>query len=204
MKKIFLIAIVLLNYGCITAQQNEIKLETTYGSKNKEILDIIRFQGIETVHLKFSGKNLKGKDYTLLVKEFSNGSLVRLDTLINSKKSTYISSIKSETFELKYFVKTRIDNVIKMTVRAPRFSVNRKYDVKKTEDNYALHDFLGSKKYLPVKVGDPTYVLGYFLPYLREGGFKSYCDVAGSEFEPEEWGKKLGVPNYFLIEVIFE
>lgn len=204
MKKIFLIAIVLLNYGCITAQQNEIKLETTYGSNSKEILDILRFEGIETVHLKFSGKSLQGKDYTLLIKEFSNGSLVRLDTVINSKKSAYIPSIDSEKFELKYFVKTRLDNVIKMTIRAPRFSVTRKYDIKKSEDTYALHDFLGSKKSLSIEAGKSTYVLGYFLPYLREGGFKSYCDVSGSKFKPEEWGEKLGVPNYFLVEVIFE
>jgi hypothetical protein len=204
MKKVFLIAIVLLNYSCITAQQNEIKLETNYGSKSKEILDILRFEGIETVHLKFSGKHLNGKTYVFLIKEFSNGKLDRLDTIINSKKNEYISAINSEKFELKYFVKTRLDNVIKMTVRAPRFSVTRKYNVKKSEDNYALHDFLGSKKSLPIKVGKPTYVLGYFLPYLREGGFKSYCDVSGSKFKPEEWGEKLGVPNYFLIEVMFQ
>ena len=204
MKKVFLMAIVLLNYSCITAQQNEIKLETKYGSDNKEILDILRFEGIETVYLKFSGKPLKGKNYVLRIKEFTNGKLVKVDTIINSKKSEFVPAINSELFELKYFVKTRLDNVIKMTIRTPRFSVTKKYDVKKTEDTYALHDFLGSKKHLLIKEGKPTYVLGYFLPYLRPGGFKSYCDVSGSKFKPEEWGEKLGVPNYFLIEITFE
>lgn len=204
MRNLFLIAIVFFNYGCITAQQNQIKLQTNYGSENKEILDILRFEGIETVHLKFSGKTLKGKNYILKIKEFSNGNLVKIDTIINSKKSEFVPPINSEIFELKYFVKTRLDNVIKMTIRTPRFSVTKKYDIKKSEDTYALHDFLGSKKHLSIKVGKPTYILGYFLPYLRAGGFKSYCDVSGSKFKPEEWGDKLGVPNYFLVEMSFE
>lgn len=190
----------------VKAQEKTILLTTNYGSDNVEINDILRFQGIETNLLTFKGKGLKGKDYILLIKEFSNGSLTKIDTVVNSKSSNYISSIKADEFKIKYFVKTEKQGKgIKMLFKMPRFSITKNYAVKKSEDDYALHDFLGSKNHFIIKSDTPTYVLGYFLPYLRKdgSGFKSYCDVSGSKYKPEEWGEKLGIPNYFLIEIAF-
>lgn len=203
MKK-FIILLPFLFHILAIAQQNEIRLSTNYGSKNKEIHDILRFQEIETTKLTFSGKQLKGKDYIFLVKEFTNGRLAKTDTLLNSKSSKYIKKVEKEKFSLKYFVKTENKTSVKMSFIFPRFSITRKYDIKKPKDEYALHDFLGNKKGLIIPKGKPSYVLGYFLPYLhKKSGFKSYCDVSSSKFKPEDWGKKLGIPNYFLIQIMF-
>lgn len=204
MKKLFFLAVALICYSWATAQQNEIKLTAQYGAKNKEVFELMRFEGIESNLLTFSGKNLKNKDYKLLLKEYTNGILSKTDTLIDSKSSEYIPKIETDSLQLKFFFKTINKNEVKMHIKAPRFTITKKYDIKKPEDEYALHDFLGNKASLSIKIGKPTYVLGYFLPYLHKGGFKSYCDVSGSKYQPEEWGKKLGIPNYFLIEVLFE
>ena len=205
MKKIFLIAIVLLNYGCITAQQNQIKLRAAYSSKDQDIRQLLKFEGIETVNLLFSGKQLKGKEYTILIKEFTNGSLSKIDTLISSKIDSYIQPIDTSFFKFKLYIKTQIDNKIKMTSIFDRFSTTKFYDIKKPKDKYALHSFLNGSTPLEISVGKPTYVLGYFLPYLeKETGWKKYCDVSGSKYNPEEWGKVFSIPNYFLVEVTFE
>ncbi len=45
---------------------------------------------------------------------------------------------------------------------------------------------------------------GYFLPYLdKETGWKKYCEVSGSKMSPEKWGEHFKIPNYFLIEALF-
>lgn len=204
MKKLLFLAVALICYSWTTAQQNEIKLTSQYGSKNEEVFELMRFQGIESNLLTFSGKELKGKNYKLLLKEYTNGVLSNTDTLTDSKSSEYIPKIKTDSLKLKFFFKTVNNNAVKMHIKAPRFTITKKYNVKKLEDEYALHDFLGNKASLSIKIGKPTYVLGYFLPYLHKGGFRSYCDVSGSEYKPEEWGEKLNIPNYFLIEVLFE
>ena len=205
MKKLTIILVAIFCFNTTTAQQKEIRLETEYGTTSKELQEIIRFEGIEIIDLKFSGEGLIGKDYTILIKEFSNGSLAKLDTLVSSKTSSFLKSIDTTVFKFKYFVKTRLNNTIKMTSIFSRFSNTKLYDIKKTDDTYALHDFLGNNKSIVIEIGKPTYILGYFLPYLdKETGWKMYCQVSGSEHNPEDWGIVFNIPNYFLIEVLFE
>lgn len=205
MKRLLLIAIVVLNYGCITAQQNEINLQTIYGSKNKDIHQLLRFEGIETVELKFSGKQLIGKEYTILIKEFSNGNLSKVDTLISSKSDGYLQPIDTSFFKFKFYVKTQLNNTIKMTSIFDRFSTTKIYDIKKPKDRYALHSFLKGSTPLEISVGKPVYVLGYFLPYInKKTGWKKYCDVSGSKYNPEDWGKVFSIPNYFLVQAVFD
>lgn len=205
MKKLWSIAAAFICFSTLNAQQNEITLETDFGSENKEIQDILRFQEIETCLLKFKGNDLKGKNYIILVKEFTNGSLAKIDTIMNSKTYEYVPAIDSDAFSFKYFVKTEINNKIKMTFMFDRFSTTKYYDIKTTEDAYALHDFLGSEKSVPIETKKSTYILGYFLPYLeKETGWKKYCEVSGSKYAPEEWGKVFNIPNYFLVQILFD
>lgn len=205
MKKLLSIAVALICSSALNAQQKEIVLQTTYGSENKEIHDILRFQDIETTTLEFMGNDLKGKNYTILVKEFTNGYLSKSDTIMNSKTHEYLPSIDTDIFSFKFFVKTELNNKVKMTFMFDRFSTTRLYDIKATEDNYALHDFLGSKKSIPIETKKETYILGYFLPYIeKETGWKKYCEVSGSKYSPEKWGTAFDIPNYFLIQVLFD
>jgi len=84
------------------------------------------------------------------------------------------------------------------------FSVTKNYQIKKPKDDYALHDFLNGSKPLQIEIGKPTYILGYFLPYIdKKTGWKKYCDVVGSKQKPDDWGKTFNIPNYFLIEILF-
>lgn len=205
MKQIIIITIALIYFGRLTAQQSQIELQTIYGSEHKEISEILRFEGIEIIDLHFSGNNLKGKDYTILIKEFVNGSLSNIDTLVNSKMNKYLQPIDTTSFKFKFFVKTQLNNTIKMITVFKSFSIEKIYKIKQPKDQYALHDFLNNNMPLQIEIGKPTYILGYFLPYFeKETGWKKYCEVSGSKYSPEEWGKIFYIPNYFLVEVTFE
>jgi len=193
-----------LCFNSVTAQYNEILLDTDYGSDNKEIHELLRFEGVETIDLKFSGDGLEDKDYTILIKEFINGTLSKTDTLISTLQDSYLKPIDTTVFKFKFYIKTQLDNTIKMMSIFERFSTNKIYDIKKTKDNYALHDFLNGPKSMPIEIGKSTYILGYFLPYLdEETGWKKYCEVSGSKHNPDDWGKVYNIPNYFLVEVLF-
>ncbi len=205
MKTLLLFTAYVLSMGSVIGQFNEIQLETQFGAKNREVFEMMRFDGVQSNLLTFSGKKLKGKNYLLILKEYSNGILSRSDTIINSKASPYISEVMEDTLRFKFFFKTKNQNLVKMHIQAPRFTINKEYDVKKSIDEYALHDFNGGNKFIPIALGKCNYVLGYFLPYLRKGtDFKSYCDVSASPHKPEEWGDKLGLPNYFLVQILFQ
>jgi hypothetical protein len=205
MKQLFLLAVALISFSNVIAQQTQIQLETKFGSENKEIHELLRFEGIEIIDLNFSGTQLKEKNYTILIKEFTNGSLSKTDTLISSKNDSYLQPIDKDIFKFKFFVKTQLDNTIKMTSIFDGFSTNKKYEIKAPEDAYALHDFTNGIEPMKIEIGKPTYIMGYFLPYLdKETGWKKYCEVAGSKYNPDDWGTMFNIPNYFLIEILFE
>lgn len=204
MKQLFLLAAAIISFSSLTAQQT-LELQTEYGSENKDMHELLRFEGIEIIDLKFTGEQLKEKNYTILIKEFTNGSLSNTDTLISSIKDSYLQPIEKDSFGFKFFVKTQLDNTIKMTSIFDRFSTNKEYAIKSTKDNYALHDFLNGTEPMKIEIGKPTYIMGYFLPYLdKETGWKKYCEVSGSKHHPDDWGAVFNIPNYFLVEILFE
>jgi hypothetical protein len=205
MKQLFLLAVAIISVSSLTAQKNQIQLQTKYGSEDKDINELLKFEGIEILDLNFYGEHLKEKEYTILIKEFTNGSLSRTDTLISSKNDSYLQPINKDIFKFKFIVKTQLDNTIKMNSIFDGFSTNKTYDIKATEDTYALHDFLNGVEPMKIEIGKPTYIMGYFLPYFdKETGWKKYCEVAGSKYNPDDWGKMFSIPNYFLIEILFD
>ena len=205
MKTLITLAVAFICFGSLNAQKNDITLQTKYGSDNKELHDLLRFQEVETIKLTFTGHDLKGKNYRLLVKEYTNGRLSKTDTITDSARLEYIPAINDTIFEFKYYVKTQINNTIKMNFMFDRFSTPRVYDIKAAEDTYALHDFLKTTDPMAITSNTKTLIMGYFLPYVdKETGWKKYCDVAGSKHKPEDWGTVFNIPHYYLIEIVFE
>ena len=173
MKHLILLAVAFICFSTLNAQKSDIKLQTKYGSDNEELHDLMRFQEVETIKLTFIGNDLKDKNYRLLVKEYTNGSLAKTDTIMDSGKFDYISAINDTVFEFKYHVKTQLNNTIKMNFKFDRFSSSRVYEIKKVEDKYALHDFLKTSDPMPIKLNTKTLIMGYFLPYIdKESGWK--------------------------------
>ncbi len=212
MKAIKIIAIVLSCFGGVLAQQKQVdfnnisdlKMETEYSSDNAEIRDILSFEGIDYMKLTFTGKKLKGKSYHLTVKEIWNGKVVSDTTVLNSKNLgiKQYETLNDSVLNMKVISKLTADNKLKMTFKFSGFSVTKEYDALKTDD-YSLRN-LADESNLEIGYNEKFYLLAYILPYEREDGSKSWCEVGTAGDDIEKWGEKFGIKHYLLFEMKFE
>ncbi|MFT5847399.1 MAG: hypothetical protein ACJARX_000831 [Psychroserpens sp.] len=57
---------------------------------------------------------------------------------------------------------------------------------------------------LKTNKNEKFYFLASILPYKKEDGSKSYCEVGTSGDSAEELGDKFGIEHYLLFEIKFE
>ncbi|RYF99904.1 MAG: hypothetical protein EOO07_36150, partial [Chitinophagaceae bacterium] len=194
MKKYTLLSILLLTLTVTAfAQQTNqgLKMTSTYGPENKELLDWHRFEGIDFYRIKFSGNELKGKTYKITVKEIWGGKIKSQSTVIDSKDLAGLDKIGDTTLEMKVMSKVTSSNTIKVSFMFDRFSNAKEYKASKTND-YSLRSLADESK-LPIGYGKKFYFMASILPYEREDGSKSWCEVGSNGKDIENWGKKYGV-----------
>jgi hypothetical protein len=199
-------------FSGLLAQQKEaysksdsgLRMETEYASDIEEVSDILSFEGIDYMKLKFSGEQLKGKSYRLSVKEIWDGKIVSDTIIINSKTIGYkeFETLSDTLFKMKVISKRTNDNQLKMTFKFPRFSITKKYDAIDS-DHYSLRNLVDESN-LEIGYDKSFYLLAYILPYEREDGSLSWCDVGTSGKDIENWGEKFGIKHYLLFEMKFE
>ncbi|SDI01334.1 hypothetical protein [Winogradskyella thalassocola] len=212
MKRILIMTVALTCFSGLLAQQKEtnsksdsgLRMETEYASDIEEVSDLLSFEGIDYMKLKFSGEQLKGKSYRLSVKEIWDGKIVSDTVIINSKTIGYkqFETLSDTVFKMKVISKRTNDNQLKMTFKFPRFSITKKYDAIDS-DNYSLRNLVDESN-LEIGYDKSFYLLAYILPYEREDGSLSWCDVGTSGNDIENWGEKFGIKHYLLFEMKFE
>lgn len=208
MKIIKILAVALSCFGLLTAQQNEVdfnnpsglKMETEYASSNEELRDVLFFEGIDYLKIKFSDKALSNKSYKLTVKEIWDGKIKSETVIVDSKTIgvKQMETINDSVFKMKVISKHTNENKLKMTFKFPRFSVTKTYDATVSSD-YSLRN-LADESNLDISYNNPFYLLSYVLPYEREDGSKSWCQVGTSGDAIENWGTKFGIKHYLLFE----
>ncbi|WP_052184224.1 hypothetical protein [Psychroserpens sp. Hel_I_66] len=212
MKTLISIAVAFMCFSTLNAQTNDVgfnstsnlKMETDYGSDNSEISDILSFEGMDYMKINFTGKGLKGKSYHLTVKEIWNGKVV-LDTTVLNSKTLGIKQFETLTdsmLKMRVISKKTSDNKLKLTFKFPRFSVTKTYDATASND-YSLRNLADESK-LEINYNEKFYFLAYILPYEREDGSKSWCEVGTSGDSVEKWGEKFGIEHYLIFEMKFE
>lgn len=183
---------------------SDLKMTSDWIENNPELGDIIRFEGIEYLKLKFTGEELKDKSYQLTVKEFWDGKM-RSDTTVFSSADLGIETfekVNDSIFSMKVIAKHTDENKLKMQFRFPRFSILREFDAIDSED-YSLRN-IAQESSMEIGYGEKFYLLAYILPYEREDGSKSWCDVGISGRDIENWGEKFGIKHYLVFEMLFE
>jgi len=193
------------NESLQVAANQPLKMSTDYSSDNSEIRDILRFEGIEYMKLKFEGENLKGKTYKLTVKEIWNGKVKTESTVFDSENmglEDQFKQIRNNEFKFKVISKLTHKNKLRMTFDFGRFSVTKNYDALDS-DEYSLRN-LADESNLKIDYDKEFYLLAYILPYEREDGSKSWCEVGTSGKDVENWGKKFGIKHYLLFEMKFK
>ncbi|MBV7270550.1 hypothetical protein [Winogradskyella luteola] len=208
--KLFIFAFICC--GVTEAQETQVdfnnplglKMETEYASNNEEISDILSFEGIDYLKLKFSDEKLKGKSYKLTVKEIWNGKVKSESVVVDSKTLgvKQFETINDSVLSFKVISKLTSDNQLKMTFKFPRFGITKKFDAIKSDD-YSLRN-LADESDLEIGYNKAFYLLAYILPYEREDGSKSWCQVGSSGDDIEKWGEEYGIKHYLLFEMKFE
>ena len=208
MKKLFLLSILLLalipDASFAQKTNQDLKMTSIYGSENKDLNDLLRFDGIDFYKIKFSGNELKGKSYSIAVKEFWGGKLKSQKKVFNTKDlaDAGLDKINDTTLQMKVIFKITSENKIKISFVSDRFSNTKEYKALKTND-YSLRNLADESK-LPISYGENFYLMAIILPYEREDGSKSWCQVGSNGQDIENWGKKYGVRHYLLFEMKFE
>lgn len=212
MKTIKKVVFILCCFNGLFAQQKDadfdvstfLNMETEYASDIEEVRDLLNFEGIEYMKLKFSGKNLKGKSYHLTVKEIWDGKIVSDSTVIYSKNLGFkqFKILNDTVFNMKVISKLTSDNQLRMTFKFPGFRVTKEFDALKSED-YSLRN-LADESNLEIGYYKKFYLLAYILPFERADGSKSWCDVETSGDNIEKWGEEYGIKHYLLFEMKFE
>nr|WP_321222892.1 hypothetical protein [uncultured Psychroserpens sp.] len=211
MKNLIVLAVAFICFSTLNAQKNEVdfnatsdlKMKTDYGSDNPEINDLLSFQSIDYMKVDFSGKDLKGKSYYITVKEIWNGKVLRDTIVLNSKNLgiKQFETINDSILSIKIIAR-HTDNNLRVKFKFPRFSVTKDYEATGSED-YSLRN-LADESNLPIGYHEKFYFLAYILPYEREDGSKSWCEVGTSGDSIEQWGEKFGIEHYLLFEMKFE
>lgn len=183
--------------------QSNIKVTSNYGSQNSEIQNLVDFENIYIEQLNFEGKDLKGKQYTIDLQEFTEGKLVNTTVLFDGTETDYFK-IKSNK-ESVHFLFKMADGKLKTYIRTDRFGSKKSYfSLKSDSDNYALKDFFGSKTELNIDSKQQTAIFAILTPTKHEDGSASYCEVVQSSVKPEDLGTHFKIPHYFLVTIQFK
>ncbi|WP_291116049.1 hypothetical protein [Flavobacterium sp. UBA6135] len=206
MKKFILTIIVIaftnLSFG--QKSSHDLKIFLNDNSNIIDVRDVLQFEGIEYMNLEFAGTELKNKSYQLTVKEIWNGK-VKSETVVFDSKSIGIeefSKVNDTILNLKVISKLTNHNKLKMTFKFPSFSFTKEYDAIELNE-YSLRNLARESK-LEIEYGKKFYLLAYILPYKREDGSKSWCEVGSNGKDIENWGLKYGIEHYLLFEMLFE
>ncbi len=201
---LILIYLVLSNISFGQDSDKGLKMISDYSSENQEIRDILQFEEIEYLKIKFIGQELKDKSYKITVKEIWDGKTLRDTTVFDSKSIgiEQFENVNDTILDLKVISKLTHKNKLKMTFKFPRFSITKEFDAIDT-DEYSLRNIAEESK-MKIGYNEKFYLLAYILPYEREDGSKSWCQVGTSGKDIENWGEKFGIKHYLLFEMLFE
>ncbi|HRH42515.1 MAG TPA: hypothetical protein PKY82_12885 [Pyrinomonadaceae bacterium] len=203
-KLLLLLAIVFLLMTNIFATESDIKMQFNYKYDSPDILSILRFEGINFDKVTFVGEDLKEKHFIISIKEFTNGKFAKQIVALDSNELGDLGKIKSNTFSFRVLSKRTIDNLARFQFQFDRFSSEKEFKVGEKLNGFVMKNFLGAKTETAIPVNESTYIMTYMMPYDHKDGSKSYCEVAQSGINPEEFGTKYAIPTYFLIDIKFQ
>ena len=182
--------------------QKSVKMISKYGTTNKDIVSLMRFQNITLESLSFESSELIGKSYEVNLKEYKKGKLVKTKNLLDGDKYVEIDSIN---VTLKFISKIENDKMTIFIETARMFSDKMTFDLEKHKGNdYVLKDFQGNKDFTKVSINEEFPILAIITPVELEKGYFSYCEIAQSEIEPEKFGEKFKITHYFVITMKFK
>ena len=134
-----------------------------------------------------------GKTYKITVKEFWGGKLKAEQKVFDTKdlSDAGLDKITDTTLDMKVIAKMTPQNKIKISFISDRFSNTKEYKAIKSDD-YSLRNLADESK-LPIGYDENFYFMAMILPYEREDGSKSWCEVGSNGKDIENWEKSMAL-----------
>ena len=186
----------------LPADESIIEVRIDNSLESEEMQTLFEFENINQSEFSFKGELIKGKFYVIRMKEFLNGELIKTETLFDERGNEYF---RVDTTETSFKLLTKVEqNDIKVWIRGNGFGSKQSY-FPTTKDNgrYVAKDFFGGQKVLKENSKEAFEIMSVITPNRNEDGSGSYCRVAQSEIDPEEFGNVFNIPHYYLIEIEF-
>ncbi|MGN7721381.1 hypothetical protein [Chitinophaga sp. 22620] len=202
--KISLLTLILAASSFLSFAQSRAVMSVETGATAQELQTILYFEGISYEKFNIKSAGLKGKDFQILIKEFTNGQLSRKDTAFNSREDAYFR-IKTDSLSFAVLTKMSESNEFKIHFQFNGFSSSRKYKVLPDErEQFSLKSFFPPQQTeKSIDLSSNTYILAYMTPYVRPDKSTTYCEVSQSGVDPEQLYEKYQIPHYFLVELKF-
>lgn len=185
-----------------TTDESTIEVRINSSLENEDLRTLFEFENIDQSEFNFSGESIKGKFYVVRVKEFLDGENINTETLFDERGTEFFRIDSTQT---SFKLLTKVDkDEIKLWIRGNRFGSKQLY-FSTTQGNgrYVAKDFFGPQEVLKENSKEPFQLMSIITPNRSEDGSGSYCRVAQSEINPEQFGKVFNIPHYFLIEIEF-
>lgn len=181
-----------------------IRFHASYSTDNEELRDLIQFEGIDYLRLKFTGEDLRNKKYTLSVKEIWDGKVRNESVVVNSADAPTkeLSMVNDTVFNIKVISRLTSKNRLRMSFRFPSMGTVREYDAVESDD-YSLRIVPELDRTALIEPGKKFYLLAYILPYEKDGS-KYWCAVEDSGKDIENWGREFGIKHYLVFQMQFD
>ncbi|MCH8903464.1 MAG: hypothetical protein IIA45_06085 [Bacteroidetes bacterium] len=201
--RLLLIALFIPVSHTLFGQDNDSISVVLERAESQGLRDYFHFEGIDYFKLSFKGKELNGKHYVIISKEFWNKELTKVDTILDSAVP-FDMRINGEELNFTVMVKkTKIDTV-EFLFSFPWVLVAEEYKTTK-ETTYSLRNLFGGIESKHT-IGEGFKMLVYSLPYIdpEMPGYLQYCELTREGIPPEDWGAKFGIEHYIMFELRLE
>jgi len=186
-----------------TENTGEIKLLRYHSEINPELRDILRFMNVDYLIVDFTGNELEGKSYRIMVSEIWEGEITNTATIFNSAEmpEPHLREITSDAFQFRVVSELTGKNTLRMHFNFPGLTVHQEYNAIQSDDYSLRHAH--TQPETPIHPGEKFYLLTYILPY-EEDGVKRYCTIETSGSDIHSWGEEFGIEHYLVFEMVFD
>lgn len=185
-------------FSIVNAQMADKSLKMSITYPDQDIYRLLDFQDIDYCKVNITGKEIKGKQYYVVMKEFTKGKLTNNDTLFNTLTSNYVKPVESDTLSFFIIAHQTKERDVKIKFGFEGYSFIKEFKNESSLD----YDLKEVSWQFPIEIDKPFYAFSYILPYVK-GSTHYYCAPAKSGKDIEKWGQEFGIEHYILIEMNF-
>ena len=183
--------------------QSNIMLTATDVVEHEDLMHVLRFQEINVAKLQFTGTDLLGKNFKIVIRDYVNGKLTKTDKIFDSHEDEHFK-IKEKEFSFGVLVQRTISNKVKFSFNFLGFRAIREYTVAPEHKDFALKFFQHTKTEVSVPLNSAKTLMTFMLPYKSKNGVSIFSDILQTNIKPDSLGLQHPIPRYFLVDITFE